>query len=169
MKRKQLTLFLEESESTVIESIRKRFNPRQYELIKSHITLCREDEIEDLERIQGNLERLEMDAFELSINEVKRFSKGKGVFIAIADREKQFRKLRKIILQDGHSLPRAHEAHITLMHPRNSTCTDDLFREIQKYELPKKLTIRKISLIEQEMGKKWHTLMEYELKKSCKC
>jgi len=48
MKRKQITIFLDETEAIPIEAIRKRFNPRQYKLIKSHITLCREDEIEDL-------------------------------------------------------------------------------------------------------------------------
>ena len=46
MKRKQLTLFLEASEAESIERIRKEFNPKQFALIKSHITLCREDEIE---------------------------------------------------------------------------------------------------------------------------
>ena len=39
MKRKQLTLFLDEDKAQSIESIRQRFNPKQYKLIKSHITL----------------------------------------------------------------------------------------------------------------------------------
>lgn len=164
MKRKQLTLFLDEIESIPIESIRKKFNPKQYELIKSHITLCREDEIEDLKRVQYNLENMEMNEFELSTNGVKRFYENKGVLIAVKDEKKIFRKLRELILQNKNSIPREHKPHITLMHPRNSTCTDKIFGEIQKYDLPKKIRIKKISLIEQELGSKWSTIKEYKLK-----
>ena len=42
-RRIQLTLFIEENEAETIEQIRKEFNPEQYELIKAHVTLCRED------------------------------------------------------------------------------------------------------------------------------
>ena len=71
MKRKQLTLFLEEKECKIIETIRKKYNPRQYELIKSHITLCREDEIEDIKHIKRNLENLDVHKFELTTIKVK--------------------------------------------------------------------------------------------------
>lgn len=165
MKRRQLTIFLDQTESIPIESIRRKFNPRQYELIKSHITLCREDEIEDLVRIHNKLENIEMDEFELRTNGLKRFSEEKGVLITVIDKKGKFRKLRELILKNGDSLPREHESHITLMHPRNSTCDDDTFKQIQKIELPKSLSIKKISLIEQELGEKWTTLREYGLKR----
>ena len=164
MKRKQLTIFLEEKESEIIETIRKKYNPRQYELIKSHITLCREDEIEDLKRIQSNLENLDVEKFELPTNGLRRFSEGKGVLISIIDEEQKIRKVRELVLQNEELKPRKHISHITLMHPRNSICDDTKFKEIQNFELPKKLSISKISLIEQEIGKKWITLKEYELK-----
>jgi len=50
------------------------------------------------------------------------------------------------------------------MQSRNSACDDMKFKEIQKFEFPKKLSIIKISLIEQEIGEEWKTLKEYELK-----
>ncbi|MEL7221110.1 MAG: 2'-5' RNA ligase family protein [Bacteroidota bacterium] len=164
MKRKQLTLFLETSESESIERIRKKFNPKQFALIKSHITLCREDEIEDLSLVLNNLAQMEVEEFELSVNGLERFSEGKGVFIKMADEERKFHQLRTVILQNGHSVPREHQAHITLMHPRNSTCDDEKFKAIQQVELPQKLRIRKICLIEQEMGKAWRVLREYSLR-----
>lgn len=166
MKRKQLTLFLEASESAAIEAIREQFNPKQFALIKSHITLCREDEIEDLDRILNNLAQMEVEEFELSVKGLKRFSEGRGVFIAIADDKKAFRQLRARVLQYGKATPREHQAHITLMHPRNSTCDDEKFKAIQQFELPEKLSIKKVCLIEQEMGQVWRTLQEYRLKPS---
>ncbi|MDT0559552.1 2'-5' RNA ligase family protein [Ichthyenterobacterium sp. W332] len=164
MKRKQLTLFLDEKESKIIETVRKKYNPRQYELIKSHITLCREDEIEDIRHIKRNLENLDVYKFVLLTNGLIRFSGGKGLLISIIDKEQKFQKLRELVLQNEVSNPREHIAHITIMHPRNSICDDTKFKEIQNFELPKKLGISKISLIEQEIGKEWKTLKAYELK-----
>jgi len=164
MKRRQLTLFLDEIEGVPFESIRRRFNPRQYLLIKSHITLCREDEIEELSRIQYNLKNIEMYEFEMQVGEIKRFSEGRGVLMSIKDEENEFLNLRKLILNNGGSIPREHEPHITIMHPRNSTCNDEIFEEVKKVKWPEKISIKRVSLIEQEIGKKWRVLKEYELK-----
>jgi len=48
------------------------------------------------------------------------------------------------------------------MHPRNSTCTDQIFDTIKQISLPQRLLFTKISLIEQKIGKKWHILSEFE-------
>ena len=124
MKRKQLTLFLDEDEAQSIESIRQRFNPKQYKLIKSHITLCREDEIEKLENITKALDDLRTEKFELQTGGLRRFANGKGLLIDIKDEDQKFQQLREMILQKEEGKARAHQAHITLMHPRNSTCDD---------------------------------------------
>ena len=156
---------MDEIESMAIETIRRKFNPIQFKLIKSHITLCREDEIEDLSRIQNNLENIDMHDFELQTKGLKRFSEERGVLISVTDEERKLLKLRELVLQNESSVPREYKAHITLMHPRNSTCDDEVFKEIQKIELPQKLSVETISLIEQEIGKEWKTLKEYKLKK----
>ena len=106
-----------------------------------------------------------MVEFELQTNGLKRFSKDKGVLISLKDEKREFRKLREMILKNGNSIPREQKAHITLMHPRNSTCDDEKFEEIKKIKIPKTLNIRKISLIEQEVGKKWRILKEFNLKR----
>lgn len=162
-KRKQLTLFLNPKETKVIEKIRHKFNPAQFELIKSHITLCREDEIEDLSAILQTIEQLNISSFELELGKVERFWEGKGVFIPIKDEHQKFQHLRALVLSKVTPSPRFHEPHITLMHPRNSCCTDNIFEQIQTINLPTYITISTISLIEQEIGKTWHVLKEYNL------
>jgi 2'-5' RNA ligase len=162
-KRIQLTLFTDEKESKAIEKIRKEFNPEQFELIKSHVTLCRETELEPLENLIQTLEALDYKYITINFGPPVRFCNGKGVLIpAIGDTD-QFQKLRELILSgiiidQGNPTP-----HITLMHPRNSTCTDGIFEQIENTGFPDKLAFRKISLIEQEEKNKWKILKEFEL------
>ncbi len=105
-----------------------------------------------------------MYEFEMQVGEIKRFSEGRGVLMSIKDEENEFLNLRKLILNNGGSIPREHEPHITIMHPRNSTCNDEIFEEVKKVKWPEKISIKRVSLIEQEIGKKWRVLKEYELK-----
>jgi 2'-5' RNA ligase len=163
-KRIQLTLFLDESKSEAIEKIRKEFNPEQYALIKSHLTLCREDELEPIEKVIKNLEKLNYKYITLEFGAAVRFSDEKGVLIPAMGDNDQFQKLRELILQGVIIDPGNPEPHITLMHPRNSTCTDRIFEQIEKTELPNKLEFRTISLIEQDEKNKWKILKEFELK-----
>ncbi|MEP7371842.1 MAG: 2'-5' RNA ligase family protein [Chitinophagaceae bacterium] len=163
-KRIQLTLFIDENKSEAIEKIRKEFNPEQYGLIKSHVTLCREDELESVEIAMQNLGKLNYSWITIDFGAAVRFSKGKGVLIPSYGDNEQFHQLRGFILKGTTKNPQWYEPHITLMHPRNSTCTDGIFQQIEKVGLPVKLTFRKVSLIEQEEKSKWNVLKEYELK-----
>lgn len=163
-KRIQLTLFIDENASGQIEKIRQEFNPEQYALIKTHVTLCREDELTLIEEVILNLTKCEMNSVSINFGAVTRFSDGKGVLIPAIGKNEQFQNLRKTILKGIIEEPRNHEPHITLMHPRNSTCTDSIFNKIKKMELSTKIAFTKISLIEQEDVKKWVILREFELK-----
>ncbi len=161
--RKQLTLFLDEKEAQAIEALREKYNPAQYQLIASHITLCREDEIADLPRVWQNVEKLHLPSFTLELGKAERFYEGKGVFIPVRDPRQEFKGLRARILRHLPTPPREHSPHITLMHPRNSTCTDQIFEEIRAIALPNSVSLTYISLIEQEMGNVWQTLESYSL------
>lgn len=163
IKRIQLTLFLNKKESIQIEKIRQEFNPKQFQLIKSHITLCREDELERLPEILHNLRTQKLGSLMLQIDKPIRFSEGKGVFLSIIDSLGAFQTLRKHILYPIIEKPRKHDPHITLMHPRNSTCTDHIFERIERRNFPVKVTFNKVSLIEQEIGKEWKILEEFAL------
>ncbi|MBS1919683.1 MAG: hypothetical protein JST17_05495 [Bacteroidetes bacterium] len=58
---------------------------------------------------------------------------------------------------------RHQKPHITLMHPGNSNCTNEIFVEIQKSKLPELLPFNKISLIEQIGGGQWQILKTFKL------
>ena len=162
--RTQLTLFVEdEYTASVIETVRKKFNPEQYALIGCHVTLCREDELEQMEKVLHNLEDLDQDSIVLEFGHPIRFSAGDGVLLPAMGDDQHFQRLRASILKGLIAHPRKQEPHITLMHPRNSTCTDEIFAQITKINFSDRITFRKISLIEQELGKKWRTLQEFDL------
>lgn len=164
--RRQLTLFVDPKDAQIIELIRQEFNPRQFMLIKSHVTLCREDEIENLEQVISNLHSLTQKEIVTEFGKATRFDNDKGLLLPAITDNIDFQDLRRQILIGLNDNPRKHEAHITLMHPRNSTCTDVIFHHIERLSLPKQLSFKKISLIEQEDGEKWNILQEFELRKT---
>lgn len=160
--RRQLTLFVDPKDAETIEHVRQGFNPIQFELIKSHVTLCREDEIENLEQVIRNLFFLTQTEMVIEFGNARRFDNGKGLFLPAMNDTTEFQVLRRQILLGLNDNPRRQEPHITLMHPRNSTCTDNIFREIEKLSLPTKLKFRRISLIEQEDGRQWKNVQDFE-------
>lgn len=161
--RTQLTLFVEESEAETIEKVRKEFNPLQSEIIKSHVTLCREDEIRDLEKLINNLKNLRSKSLTIQLGKIERFDKGRGVFIPAKEKNNEFQNLRKLVLKGLVEQPRNQLPHITLIHPRNATCTDDIYKQLEKVIFPTQLTFKKIYLIEQEGVSGWKIAREFEL------
>jgi 2'-5' RNA ligase len=161
-KRIQLTLFADPNQAESIESIRKKFNPIQFELIQCHVTLCREDELQNLENVLKNFIKTIHQPVVINFGQVIRFAEGKGVLLPAVGENMGFHELRKSILPPSILINKA-DPHITLMHPRNSTCTDNIFEQIKMIKLPGKLQFKKGSLIEQVIGKKWNILKEFEL------
>jgi len=162
--RRQLTLFIDGS-NDAIEKIRAEYNPKQYELIPAHVTLCREDEIEPIEDIIKRIESIDLKKpIRIEFKPVERFANGKGVQLPATNEYMEFRELRKSILGQIN-LVKEQFPHITLMHPRNSTCSDELFEKIKSQEFPTKLEFRKISLIEQKNWGKWNVLQEFNIVK----
>ena len=160
--RRQLTLFINEPNGN-IERIRAEFNPVQFELIPAHVTLCREDEIEP---IQATIERIKSISLEnpvrIELGKLERFSDGKGVCLSPSRDQMEFRELRQRVLGQT-ALKKEQVPHITLMHPRNSTCTDPIFNTICGYVLPTEFEFGKVSLIEQKNGGKWKVLQEFSM------
>lgn len=162
-RRLQLTLFVDEKHSVAIESIRQKFNPQQYGLIKAHVTLCREDEIEPFEAVLYNLTQQALPKISISFGKAIRFSDDNGVLLPANDNLHSFRTLRSQVLHGIIEAPRNHEPHITLMHPRNSTCTEVIYQQIVKITLPSLITFEKISLIEQIGQEPWKIIQEFDL------
>lgn len=160
--RAQLSLFVPAEQATIIEQVRRQYNPVQYALIPAHVTLCREDELTSLEAVLKNLEQLVFPAFAIAFNSPVRFDNGKGLLLPAIDNT-IFQDLRKLVLKGVADQPRIHAPHLTLMHPRNSTCTDLLFKEIQSIPLPESFHFKQISLIEQVNGGPWTIKKEWPL------
>jgi len=157
--RRQLTLFVD---SEAIELIRFKFNRQQFDLIAAHVTLCREDEIENLEAVLENLKDLKFQQhLSLKFRLPERFDDGKGVYMPSAENNPEFDALRKVILCGITENPRKHLPHITLMHPRNSACTDIIFNEIRNIHLPLEMKFDKVSLIEQRHDSAWCIVEEF--------
>lgn len=162
--RRQLTLFVETADAETIEQVRTKFNPVQSGLISCHLTLCREDELEDLQQIISNIKTLKPSAITIHFAKPIRFAQGKGVLLPGITDNRAFHNLRKLVLQGVHDHPRTQEPHITLLHPRNSTCTDEVFSEIKQLVFPSAITFKKISLIEQaDVNSKWELVQEFSL------
>jgi len=160
--RQQLTLFITHQNQT-IEQVRARFNPIQHSLIPAHVTLCREDEIEQLEQVLTNIKNIKLNRpIQIGFEAVERFENGKGVYMPAKATNDSFHRLRKLILKGINESPRIHLPHITLMHPRNSTCTPEIFDQIKTYPLPTVLSFNKISLIGQINGGKWEIISEFD-------
>ena len=160
--RTQLTLFIEQSNET-IEKIRAEYNLKQYNLISAHITLCREDEIAEMEEVIERIKLINLKKpIRIEFKKVERFSLGKGVLIPAIDKNIAFRELRKSVLGQK-KLTKERCPHITLMHPRNSECTNEIFKKIESQDLPTELLFKKISLIEQINGGKWNVIKEFNI------
>jgi hypothetical protein len=162
--RRQLTLFLQKDSSQIVERVRRKFNPVQFALIKAHVTLCREDEIEDIDGVLANLASLNERELTLPFGKPVRFDEGKGVYLQ-ADEAESYHQLRHQILKTVLYVPGKQTPHITLMHPRNSTCTDALFEQLCKEDFPSSFSFNEISLIEQQGEEKWEVLENFSLEK----
>lgn len=160
--RRQLTLFLDPVAAEPLEILRKAFNPAQHALIKAHATLCREDELEALDLVIENIAKIQREPFTLEFGAPIRFSEGNGVLLPAIGDLSPFHQLRADILRGIFENPRIQEPHITLIHPRNASCTDAIFAQIQQAALPRTFVFSKISLIEQEIGKVWKVLPAFE-------
>ncbi|MBK0384294.1 2'-5' RNA ligase family protein [Pedobacter sp. SD-b] len=163
--RRQLTLFVEPTDAVTIEQIRQEFNPRQFAIIKAHVTLCREEEIENLEQVISNLSMLTQtqQSIFIKFGKVARFDNKKGLLLPATNDNKEYYNLRRQVLSGLIDNPRKQEAHITLLHPRNSICTDKIFEQVLEINLPTKLKFKRISVIEQENGGQWKILQEFNL------
>lgn len=154
--RRQATLFLDDAAK--IEAVRNKFNPKQAELIAAHVTLCREDEVTDWNRLAA---RFNDDTPMVSLEFGTPVRDSDLVFIPGIDLNGSFRSLRKYLLETEQV--RDHKPHITLIHPRNGKCSDEIWDEIRSNITPFTYTFRKVSFILQQDGGAWETLHEFAL------
>lgn len=151
--RRQATLYLPPPESGVVESIRSRFNPIQSGLIRAHVTLCREDEVNNWDDLAARLASL--GTIEVALTFGKPIRDQNLVYLPAIGSTEPFDELRRSLLATAVSLPRKHNPHITLVHPRNGTCSDSEFETIAGRCELFSTTFRAVTLIEQVDGGPW--------------
>lgn len=116
-----------------------------------------------MDTILRNLRQLKHPPIALGFGSAIRFAEDNGVLLPAIEGTEDFMRLRCQILQGITDTPRRQQAHITLLHPRNATCTDTLFAQVQQAVLPTQIHFDTISLIEQMDGGPWQLLEQFAL------
>lgn len=147
--RRQASLYL--PDQFQIEALRLRHNPLQAQLIPAHVTLCREDEVSDWVAFEARLESLR--PFEITLEFGAPVREHDFVYLPVCSGAEDFQEFRCTILMTA---AREHHPHVTIIHPRNGTCTDQIFAEISATISPFQYTFREVMLIEQEDGGVWN-------------
>jgi hypothetical protein len=159
--RRQASLFL--TSVPLIDGIRARFNPVQSKLIASHVTLIREDEVDDWPLSGEIASTIPIPELTLQFGGPQLDDDGL-LYLPCVGGTAEFDRLRETLL--GSPAARKHSPHITLIHPRNGKCSDESFREIAGIIKPFEHTFREIAFIEQRNGGAWRTLETFPLLKS---
>ncbi|MEO8635000.1 MAG: 2'-5' RNA ligase family protein [Gemmatimonadales bacterium] len=154
--RRQATLYLPPPYDATVESIRARFNPAQHALIQAHVTLCREDEVADWEDLAGRLKSIGPLAVTLAFGPPVRDHD--LVCLPAIGSTASFDALRESLLARPDIVVRKQAPHITLIHPRNGTCSDSAFVTIAREHVPFTVTFRRATLIAQVDGGPWRNL-----------
>jgi 2'-5' RNA ligase len=158
--RRQLTLFVPFESAEPIEAVRRVVDPVQFGLIPAHVTLCREDEIEDLSLADLGLRCASEPPLTLRFGRPSGFS-GHGILWCCVEGESEYQDLRGRIL--GRSDLRASQPHITLAHPRNPQAPGYSLAAAELLSVGMSITFDAVRLIEQESGGPWRVLAVFPL------
>jgi 2'-5' RNA ligase len=157
--RRQATLYLPKIQGATIERLRAQYNPAQAALIRAHITLCREDEVDDWDDLADRIRALATIDIDLFFGQPIR--NANLVYLPTAGATGPFDSLRELLLSRGNSHPRKHDPHLTLIHPRNGICTAEIFAALTAEINPMAVNFKEITLIEQTDGGAWRNLQSF--------
>jgi hypothetical protein len=153
--RRQLTLFVPEGFAPWVEPLRLELDPVQRALIAAHVTLCREDEIVDLDVTVLHDRLAQATPLALSFGPAQRFG-GHGVLLPCIEGTTAFQQLRVQAL--GTRAIREPEPHLTLAHPRNSRAPGNEDWRLSAIPVPLRLEFHEVALIEQRGAHPWVVL-----------
>lgn len=146
--RRQLSLFAPPSPvASAIDAVRALIDPVQHRLIPAHVTLCRDDELDDVDAIRARLGGLVFAPVTLRFGVAEPFS-SHGWLLPCVDGEAAFRALRGVVL--GSEPIREQAPHLTLAHPRNEKAIGNTPANATQLPAPLVLTFATIALIEQD-------------------
>jgi len=141
----------------LVEPIRQKLDPIQHALIPAHVTLCRDDELPDLQQLMQRLERLEPFLITMKFGQPQELPDGCVLLRPTAGIE-QFQELRQLILG---TTARAYGAHLTLLHPRNASGIPLNLAGVGRELAGLVVTFNTVTLVEQHGGEPWQVKNAY--------
>ena len=160
--RTQLSLYVPEDVRAPIEAVRALLDPVQAELIPAHVTLCREDELLNLDpnSLKLKLNAAQAISFTLTFGAPERFHEH-GVLLPCVAGEAEFQALRRWLLGEAHG---KHQVpHMTLAHPRNPKTSTNTMENASKLPGGLAVTFTTVSRIHQVGSTEWRLLETYKL------
>lgn len=154
-------MYVPQDAAREIEAVRRVVDPIQSRLIPAHVTLCREDELGDLESVRARLRRAPFKPLTLRFGKPLAFA-GHGLLLECVEGAGRFRALREYLLASGRV--REQKPHITLAHPRNPRSEGNSLGNASTLPEVIEVTFPSVCLIEQEGGGIWRLLEKYELR-----
>ncbi len=158
----QLSLYVPEDVRAPIEAVRALLDPVQAGLIPAHVTLCREDELLDLDAdsIREKLAAAQATSFTLTFGAPERFHEH-GVLLPCVAGDAEFQALRRWLL--GAAYGKRQVPHMTLAHPRNPKAHTNTVDNARMLPNGLSVTFMTVSRIQQFGSAQWQLLEQYKL------
>jgi hypothetical protein len=155
--RVQLSLFVPPLDADRLENARHQLDPVQAKLIPAHVTLCREDELQDFDfaALGTILGILGAWPLTLSFGSPEVFQ-GHGVLLPCIEGEEAFHELRCCLLCSR--TVRHHAPHITIAHPRNPRSPHNVSTNFDVIPTGLVITFGAIQYIAQEEHASWQVV-----------
>lgn len=158
--RRQLSLYASGEDAAPIERVRQRVDPVQFALIPAHVTLCREEDLLDVNETQIDERIAGARRFALGFGTPEPFSTH-GLLLPCIEGEDAFQALRARVL--GGRSERHQSPHITLAHPRNPKAAGDSLQAASALGAGLRCRFDRLNLIEQIAGQAWQILRQWSL------
>jgi hypothetical protein len=158
----QLSLFVPPSSAERLEQARHLLDPVQAKLIPAHVTLCREDELQDIDlaTLGSIVASPGAGPICLKFGGPEVFQ-GHGVLLPCIEGEEGFHEARCRIL--GSRRARRHAPHITLAHPRNPRSPQNSPANFGAIQAGLVITFAEIQHILQEAAMPWQVIATHAL------
>lgn len=158
--RRQLSLFANPEDAAAIERLRQHVDPVQFALIPAHVTLCREEDLSDLDEAQLHQRIQGARMLTLGFGAPEPFSTH-GLLLPCIEGEDAFQALRTRVL--GGRSERHQSPHITLAHPRNPKAAGNSLQSASALGAGLRCRFDRLNLIEQIAGQAWQILRQWSL------
>jgi len=155
--RRQLSLFVAEPEGAELDALRARADPVQHALIPAHVTLVRDEDVDDWAVVRARLEALGPLRLELRLG-APRAMEGGGALLPVVGATAGFDEVRARLLVGQRGAARAQTPHVTLLHPRNRERWGLSLAQVCAHRAPSCVAFDHVVMIEQAGGEPWRVV-----------